>query len=287
MGDPADSACRWRVAVFGRLPRHELDETRQDEITARDTYIKAMKEYNEALNEFKLRLNIPQSSDIKFNYSEFKALTVSNIPKIDIRLNDAIDIALSQRLDLANAYDETMDAARKAEVAANALKADLTLVGLIAPNTNTRRYFGADPGDLRRTSEQYELSLRLDLPLDRNAEKNNYRRMLLVLSERHRNHQRVNDLVELEVKNAYDDIVKSYERLVLQSEAKQLSQKRLDNTSLLLQYDRANSRDVLDAQKDHFDTHIKFTEALVNYQIARLEFLRDVGIISVNSMDTY
>ena len=49
----------------------------------------------------------------------------------------------------------------------------------------------------------------------------------------------------------------------------------------LLQYMRANTRDVLDAQKDLYRAQDEATAALVNYTIAMLRFYRDVEILQV------
>jgi len=60
-----------------------------------------------------------------------------------------------------------------------------------------------------------------------------------------------------------------------------LAEKRLKNTNLLLQYGRASSRRVLNAQDALFDAQNAATEALVSYAIATLNFYRDTGVLQV------
>lgn len=65
-----------------------------------------------------------------------------------------------------------------------------------------------------------------------------------------------------------------------------LAQQRVDNTFLLLQYSspgnrRATVRDVLDAQKDLLRAQNDATDALVDYNIALLEFHRDAGVLQI------
>ena len=67
----------------------------------------------------------------------------------------------------------------------------------------------------------------------------------------------------------------------MQSESLQLAQKRFENTFLLLQYARANTRDVLDAQDDLFDAQNAATQALVDHTIATLSFYRDTGVLQL------
>jgi hypothetical protein len=49
----------------------------------------------------------------------------------------------------------------------------------------------------------------------------------------------------------------------------------------LLQYSRANTRDVLDSQRDLYRAQDAATGALVNYTVAMLRFYRDVEILQV------
>ena len=67
----------------------------------------------------------------------------------------------------------------------------------------------------------------------------------------------------------------------MQSEALELAAKRLEDTYLLLQYGRASSRRVLNAQDDLFDAQNAATEAMVGYTIAMLSFYRDTGVLQV------
>jgi outer membrane protein TolC len=48
-----------------------------------------------------------------------------------------------------------------------------------------------------------------------------------------------------------------------------------------LEYNRANTRDVLDARKDLYNLQNAATAALVNYAVATLDFYRDVEIMQV------
>ena len=83
------------------------------------------------------------------------------------------------------------------------------------------------------------------------------------------------------MRQAYRDLTEAAERYRVQSEGVALAQKRLKNTNLLLQYGRANSRRVLNAQDALFDSRNAATEALVNYAIATLNFYCNTGVLQV------
>lgn len=264
----------------GRLPAFELEQARQDKIKAWDQYLQARQLYDAQLDILKLMLNIPLDMQFRPDQNEWKAMQVG-LHEPPLTEEQAIEAALSQRLDLANAFDQTLDARRHVEVAADALKADLSLVGLYSPaNDNSRRYaFGADPGDLQRIRDRYEATLRLDLPLDREVEKNNYKRTLIFMARQQRNHQKITDQIMLEVRKAYRDAQKAGQRYAALKQGRQLARQRLDNTLDLLQYARADSRDVLDAQKDYFQAQEAFAEAVFNYSVAILDLYRDSGML--------
>jgi len=188
---------------------------------------------------------------------------------------------LNQRLDLANAADKVIDAERKVDVAADAIRAELNLVGYAGRDVGRKSVFGAVSQDMERTRNRYDLSLKLDLPIDRVAEKNAYRRALITLMQQQRSHQELNDTVILEVRTAYRKMSEMRMKHEVETVAMAIAEKRVKNTSLLLQYGRANTRDVLDSYKDLFDAKNAVTETLVDYAIASLEFYRDTGMMKI------
>ena len=269
------------LAEVGRLPRFELDQAEQDKLRALDQVYQAQKLYQELLDTFKLKLEIPPDQTIRLDQNEWQALLESEVIPVDWSEEQALQAALDQRLDLANAFDQTLDAQRHVEVAADALKADLNLIGFYSPaNDSQRRYtFGADPGDLQRTQDRYEITLRMDLPLDRTTERNNYKRTLIQLTQQQRYHMQITDQVIFEVRKAYRDLENAQELYTNQHQAWELARTRLENTFLLLRYGRTNTRDVLDAQKDYFQAQNAYAQALVDYSVAKLNIYRDSGVL--------
>lgn len=270
----------------GKLPRHELQQAHQDRLNALDIYGQAKKSHQQALDEFKMTLSLPTTMVMELEKEELNILIASGVPKLDFDEEDAIKTALSMRLDLANVADSVLDAERKVMVAEDGLRAELNLVGIANPNIANRTDFGALTGALRDSEDRYLLIAELDLPLDRMAEKTAYRKSLTNLIQGQRKHEEATDMVALEVRQAYRSLKEARERYLVQSHSLELAQRRVDNTFLLLQYSsqgnrRANARDVLDAQKDLFNASTDATAALVDYNIAVLEFYRDAGVLEV------
>jgi outer membrane protein TolC len=170
-----------------------------------------------------------------------------------------------------NAADRVDDAKRKVEIAADAIRAELNLIGAADSRTV----------DSKTTRESYAAGLQLDLPVDRLTEKNAYRRSLIDLTEQQRSYEEAIDAIILQVRKAFRQNQEARRRYEVEFESYQLAERRSKNTLLLLQYDRANTRDVLDAQEDFFDAKNAATDAVVEYAIAGLEFFRDTGTMKI------
>lgn len=258
--------------VGGKLPRHELEQADQDRLQAMRDFVQAQKEYDDAMDAFKLRLAINPASKIRLDMSELEALKEAVAQDVNLSEAQAVEIALNQRLDLSNAADSILDAERKVDVAADAIRTELNLIG----GANLHKY-----DDFRRTRESYELSLQLDLPIDRLFEKNEYRRSLITLMRRQREHQELADTIALEIQNAHRAMVEAKQRYWIEMDGNRLAEKRTANTLLLLQYNRANTRDVLDAKEDHLEAKNDATDALIDYAVAGLDFFRDTGTMKI------
>ncbi len=267
------------LARAGRIPKEELDRVRQEKLRAWDIYLQADKAHKQLLDEYKLSLSLPTDSEFALDHNELVKLNAALSSKPSFGAEEAISTALAQRLDLANSEDAIADAERKVVVAADNLRADLSLtasVDLVSDDI-------ADTDRFRDLRDLGDLGLRLDLPLERTAEANIYRLTLITLSQRQREFEQAGDTVKLEVRQAYRDLTEAAERYRVQVESFALAMKRYNNTLALVRSRRASSRRVLRAQEDIFDAKNAATTALVDYTVATLNFYRDAGVLSVRA----
>ncbi len=265
-----------KLTNAGRLPALELDEVRQEVLLAQDTYVQAKKEYELLLDQFKIMLSLPATAEFQLDQGVLDDLRKTGAAPIDFNEPEAIETALSRRLDIVNRADAVIDAQRKVYVAADALRAELNLTGsadVVSGRRGNRRNV--------QLTEDYLLDLELGLPLDRVPEQNVYRKALITLNQQQREYDLGSDTVALEVRQAYRDLAEAAERYRLQSEGLKLAQERFRKTNALMQYARASSRRVLDAQRDLFDAQNEADQALVSYAVAMLSFYRDTGVLQV------
>ncbi|MBN1804214.1 MAG: TolC family protein [Sedimentisphaerales bacterium] len=257
-------------AKAGRIEWHEFEQADQDRLIALSHYIQARKDYEESLDEFKIQLSISPKTHLQLDKNELEIFRQGQLSEFNLSEDEAIALAMNQRLDMANAVDIVIDADRKVDVAADAIRAELNLIGY----TDVQK----EPDGTRKL---YQLSAQLDLPIDRLFEKNNYRRALIELMQRQRYHQELTDTVVLEVRRSYRDLKEARRRYEIEGKNLRLAQARTGHTLSLLQYNRASTRDVLDAQGDLLDAQDAATDALVDYLVAGIEFLRDTGTMKI------
>jgi len=294
-----------KLADAGYLPLLELDRVRQEKLDAWDTYIQAKKAYEEALDGFKvMQLSLPANREIRLDTNELEVLRSIELSKPEFSEAEALETALSGRLDVANCSGAIADAERKVVVAADDLRGELNLfAGVDASSLSSSSEltgvgaldddFTADRGrsnpmrrmrdnnPLRSFRDESIVGIDGELPLDRVAEQNIYRKALITVSQRRREYEEISDLVTLQVRQAYRDLKEAAERYRVNSEKLALAKERFDKDLLLMKYGMASSRRVLNAQNDLFDAENAATEAIVGFTIATLNFYRDTGVLGV------
>jgi outer membrane protein TolC len=266
-----------KLANAGRLPKFELDGVAQNRLIALDRYIEAEKEYKLLLDQFKVTLGLPTIAELRLDPNELEGLRTAELVEPDFNEEVAVETALSGRLDLLNSADAVTDAQRKVFVAADALGGDLSVrIKASVPSRDLTQ-------DVKDLDWQDKLTVGLEGGpySDRVPEQVIYRKALITLNQRQREYEQASDTVALEVRSAYRDWREAARRYKVQSGQLRLAQKRLKDTFLLMQYGRANSRRVLDAQKDLFDAQNAATKAMVAYTSATLNLYRDTEVLGV------
>ncbi len=268
-----------KLSKAGRIARFEFDQIEQDKLNAKDTWIQDARDYKQSLDELKFQLALPPDAVLILDVDELDAIASAvEANELNFSESQALEAALSCRLDLANSADAVIDGRRKVTVAAEQLGMELTLTA--STDFSTERKTGFDAlSTLERGGVQ--IGADLDFGLDRTAEQDAYRRALITLNQSRRNYAELADLIILEIRRSYRDLQSAAEQRKVQLQQLALARKRFDNTFLLLQYGRASSRRVLDAQGDLFDAQNAATKAVVDYTIAVLNFYCDSGLLQV------
>lgn len=305
-----------RQADAGKRTQVEVDQSIQQELSARNNWISARFRYESRLDSLKITLGLPPDAEIQLDRDELERLTESargvitasvssqieeTVPPADapvtlrpstmegagpLELDEepAIDAALENRLDLRAAIGEVFDAQRRVMVAADALRPELTLLG--SAGVGEGRGLGAsgrpDNMDLDVEKGRYNALLTLDPPFERTREMVSYRNAIISMEQAVRNLQNLEDSIKLDVRNRLRDLREARESLRIQAQAVDLAERRVRSTTLSLQAGRVISRDVLEAQSDLLASQNSLTSAMVNYRVAEWQLQRDLGVLLVD-----
>ena len=189
----------------------------------------------------------------------------------------AVKLALENRLDLQATIGVVFDYQRQVVVKADDLRAGLDLVGGKAHFSDND-----DDGRIHFEGGQYTVPLLLDLPIERTAERNAYRKSLMDLERATRSVQTLEDQIKLSVRNELRTLLESRESLKIQAQSVVVAEKRVRSSNLFLEAGRIEIRNLLEAQDSLLSAQNQLTAAVVNYRVAELELQRDLGLLKVN-----
>jgi len=266
-----------RLAAAGRLPEFQVDQTRQSELTAKEGLQAAMQLYQQALDDFKLKLALPVEAEIVLAPEELDRLMAADEGPEAPSREAAVQTALANRLDLKTAAERVEDAARRVSVAEDDLLPALEMVLGASTGTSSE----VKPLDLEFSETHYSAGLDLDLPLDRKAERNQYRRSLIDLARARRDYEALLDQVVLQVRGSWRRFYRARSSYEIQQNSVALALRRVDMNSMLLEAGRVITRDLLEAQEALLRAQNALAGALVDYRIARLELERDMDTLEV------
>jgi len=304
-----------RLADAGRLPWFQFDQSLQNELRARDRWVRAGETKSRSLDRLKVAIGLPPDAQVELDGADLNDLEATISPPLssgDHRLGSgsvptadaaveltapvwegagplammegtALRVALGNRLDLRVAQGRVYDARRRVAVRADALRAGLTLLGSAA--VGGRRGVGAadlpDSG-ISLDEGSYAALLGLDLPLERTAERDAYRASFIALEEAIRAVEGLEDQVKLEVRDRFRSLLTSREGIIIQRQAVAIAERRVRSTDLLLQAGRAEIRDVLESSEALLNTQNSLAAAIVDYRVAEMELQRDLGLLQVD-----
>ncbi|MGD9109640.1 MAG: TolC family protein [Phycisphaerales bacterium] len=307
-----------RLAEAGEMGSIEVGQSVQNELNARERWIRARESYKKGLDSFKGLLGLPPDARIELDRYELEKLAeptkiiMEEIDKqeqmeqvgevlpadapieliepsregagpYEIESSVAMRLALDNRLDLRTATGRVYDAQRDVVIAADQLGAELTLLGS-ASSGGSRSLSSTDQDDaqFRFDKAKYSALLTLDLPFERTQERNNYRNSFIELERSTRDVQVLEDKIKLAVINELRDLMQTRESLYIQAKAVYVAEKRVKSVALFLEAGRAQMRDLLEAQEALLSAQNSLTRAVVDYRVAELQLQRDTGLLKVD-----
>jgi outer membrane protein TolC len=249
-------------AKAGRIADFQAAQARQSELNAADRLTLSVSNYQSALDDYRFTLGIPIDLNVEPDPRELTLLEDRGLVQLDIDIAEALESALSNRLDLINQRMQVEDQERKLEIA----RRDFL------PNLDVEYNVSSDPSFNSSSDVEQDMSVRLDIPFDWTEKRNNYRIAQINLDREIRSRERDEDDVRRNVRDLWRRLERNrsvYNNRLL---SVQLSERRVENTALLLKQGKALTRDLLDAEDDLLSSRNEATAALVDFTINRLRF---------------
>ena len=262
-------------ALFGagKVTALEVQRAQQSLLSAEDGLNDAQQRLSDELDRFKVVLGMPVDQSLDVVPVEVDVF----VP--DINRPDILNAALKYRLDLQTARDRIDDARRGVGVARNGLLPELNLDA----GTSLGNRGGSPASSIDSRTLQYNAGLTLDLPVDRLAERNVYRRTLIDLERARRDTVELEQTVIADVRSAVRGIRSAELSLEIQRQGIELAKKRLDSANEFLLTGRTtNSRDSVEAQNSLLEAQDRYEQARADLQIQILQYLRDSGTLRVD-----
>ncbi len=269
------------LAKAGRMPLFEADQASQRTLSARNSWVRAVQTYELDLDRFKITLGLPTDLPLVLDSRELGRLRKKEtLRPPEISQEEAIEIAVADRLDLMVERDQVADAQRQVRISKDQVRGDLSLTASVS--------IGSQPTgealDAQFHEGSYRVGVDYDVPVDRFSQRNSYRQAIISLQRSRRSYSRSEDEVKLEVRDAYRQVQENIATYVIDRKSLELARKRVNSVTLLLEAGRAATRDLLEAQDDLVDAQNALTQTVVNLFIARLRLVQQMGQLRVNDV---
>ena len=209
---------------------------------------------------------------------------------VELTPPEAVGLALQERLDLMNRRGFVMDARRRIEIAGDRLEATLDLVA--EGELRTRPLSdNENPFDFNAKESVFRAGVRITTPLDRRAERNDFRAAQISYERSRRNYMTAEDQVKLNVRRRLRRVMALARIFEIERRALRVAARELDQAIEFAErppqpgqpagaggqqgvnISRALSN-ILNAEDDLIETW-------VDYQSARLSLFRDMGTMQI------
>lgn len=265
------------LAQAGRMSEVEADQARQDELRSEARLIALRANLDRRRDNFNFFLGLPIGVRIELDDREFDRLTEVDELLDGIKEGLAVDVALEDRLDYQTSVDRLEDQGRAVRIAEDALRAGLGISASLASGTEEGR-----PVSYAVNDTLWEVGFQLDLPADRKAERNAYRRSLISYEATIRSVESEADGIVADVRDALRNTTNARKDFEIQRGAVTLAERRVEGALLSLDAGRASTRDVLEAREALVEAQNGATAALIDFTLARLDLYLQLEALRVD-----
>lgn len=207
-------------------------------------------------------------------------------------MEDVVQIALENRIDLMNERAKVMDARREVEIAANRLEAVLDVV--VEGNIRTPSLGNGNhrPLDFRGDRSSFRAGLAFTAPLQQIEERNTYRRALIAYQRARRDYMAFEDSVKSAVRRHWRQLDVLKRNLNTSRQAIRIAALQYDNAveeaaAPVVQGGGSQSLNLLNALRDVLTAQNSLIGFWIDYEQSRLNIHRDMGIMEIDAQGVW
>jgi outer membrane protein TolC len=267
-----------RARAVDRASPEEVSDSEQTELEAKNNWINAQSRYQTSLDNFKLILGAPSSVNLNLNDDELNKLVNAGLQPLTVNQQQAFQIALKKRLPLMNDIDNFDDTKRQVKIAANQLKAQVSLLASASLASTDNKLDKLSLDDLSS-----QVGVELNLPINRINERNNYRRELIRFQSSIRSLSRSYDDLNNLIARRIREVQQFKQNYDIQRNAVALAENRVEGNRLRFQAGTVIFRRLSESQDALIAAQNAVTAALIDYQDSRLQLYTDIGILDPNA----
>ncbi len=252
----------------------QLGQLLQGQINFERSWTNAIRNYEQAIDDLKITLGLPVTERIMLEYKDLDSLKILTPSG---SLDEAIQTALTTRLDLWNNRDRVEDTTRRALIAKQdllpSLNATVSHRLLDDPNRND---FQIQTGNRGTT-----LGLTSDFNLNLKPERNSLRAAMIAEQRTRRELELAEEQVRNAVRTAWRDLEVARKQYEFAQRGMEISQKRLEVEEAFAAVGQGTARDLVEAQRDINSARDLMVSTRINHNLVRLQLWRDMGVLFI------
>ncbi|HEY3319045.1 MAG TPA: TolC family protein [Planctomycetota bacterium] len=269
----ADFEYRRAKGLFkiGRVNELDVLQAEQQRLTAENTLRDAAETHKDSLLAFKTFLGVPDDVDVNIRTDEFP-----EFQKIKLDPDQAVQLALANRLDMATAQDQVDDALRGLKIAENALLPDLGLQVSAGTGASDKEF-----GHQSFNNHNASAGLTLTLPLDRLNEKIALKHAQISREQADRALAQFRDNLASDVRRRLRNLDRIEASMEVQRRIVVAAEKALARAAAFFRQGKKASRDVAEAQQQLLAARNTDVQYVVDHAIAELQLRQALGILTI------
>lgn len=254
--------------------KSSLGRLLQSQITFQRSWISALRNYEQALDDLKVQLGLPVTERIVLDYKDMNDIEILH-PKGS--LEEALDTAQTTRLDLWNSRDRVEDASRRVLIAKQDMLPSLnTVVNYNILDNPDRTEFALIPRN-RSTG----MGVNSDFNLNLKPERNSLRAAMIAEQRARRELDLAEETVRNNVRTSWRDLEVARKQYELAVRGLEISTARLEVEEAFNAEGQGTAIDLVDAQRDMNTTRDLMVSTRINHNLARLQLWRDMGVLFI------